>query len=84
MPFSCVSENGILRLRKKKKKDNHRALKYLEVIPPRPLVGVSDNEVDSGGGRDPKHLSTQDIAPFTFHLWCHSGSANRTQAFLPQ
>lgn len=83
MPFSCVGQNGVLRLRKRKKK-NHRALKYLEVIPPRPLVGVSDKEVDSGGGRDPKRLSTQDVAPFTCHLRCHGGCANRTRAFLPQ
>ena len=79
----CWSEWS-LETQKKKKKNNHRALKYLEVIPPRPLVGVSDKEVDSGGGRDPKRLSTQDVAPFTFHLRCHGGCANRTRAFLPQ
>lgn len=81
MPFSCVGENGILRLRGKKK---NGALKYLEIIP-RPLVRISDDETaDSGGGREPKHLSTQDVIPFTFYLWCHGGSTNRTRAFLPQ
>lgn len=48
-------------------KINNGALKYPEVIP-RSLARISDNEMDDGGGgRDPKHLSTQDV-PLVFYL----------------